>query len=183
MTHPPDPLPLGIGEGKGVYLFRGAAPLSGSLPSYQTVHNIALSVKAGEMVGLLGPNGSGKTTLIKLASGILKPAQGEIGLDGCSLSRLSRKSIARSVAVVPQQFHIPFAFTVSEVVMLGRIPFLKPFVEESELDRRCATDALELVGIGELRERRFDELSGGGRRLFWLWHWLNSLSYCCLMSR
>jgi len=128
------------------------------------LHNIDLSIKAGEMVGLLGPNGSGKTTLIKLASGILKPTQGEIRLDGSSLSRLSRKSIACSVAVVPQQFHIPFAFTVNEVVMLGRIPFLKAFAEESEADKRFVASALELVGISELRERRFDELSGGERQ-------------------
>jgi len=128
------------------------------------LHDISLSIRAGEMVGLLGPNGAGKTTLIKLVSGVLKPKQGEIRLDGSSLSQLSRKSIARSVAVVPQQFHIPFAFTVHEVVMLGRIPFLKAFAEESEADRRLVTGALELVGIGELLERRFDELSGGERQ-------------------
>jgi len=128
------------------------------------LHDINLSVKAGEIVGLIGPNGSGKTTLIKLASGVLRPNQGEIRLDGSSLTQLSRKSIARSVAVVPQQFHIPFAFTASEVVTLGRIPFLKPFAEESEVDKQFVSSALELVGISELKERRFDELSGGERQ-------------------
>ncbi|MEE8618865.1 MAG: heme ABC transporter ATP-binding protein [Dehalococcoidales bacterium] len=128
------------------------------------LHDINLSIRAGEMVGLLGPNGSGKTTLIKLVSGILKPGQGEIRLDGSSLSRLSRKSVARSLAVVPQQFHIPFAFTVGEVVMLGRIPFLKAFAEESKVDSQFVANALELVGISELKERRFDELSGGERQ-------------------
>lgn len=128
------------------------------------LHDINLSIKAGEMVGLLGPNGSGKTTLIKLASGVLKPDQGEIKLDGSSLSQLSRKSIARSVAVVPQQFNIPFAFTTAEVVMLGRTPFLRAFAEESEIDKQLVSNALELVGISGLRERRFDELSGGERQ-------------------
>ena len=128
------------------------------------LHGINLSIGAGEMVSLLGPNGSGKTTLLKLASGILKPGQGEIRLDGTSLSQLSRKSIARHMAVVPQQFHVSFAFTVAEIVTLGRIPFLKAFAEESEADRRLVTNALELVGISQLRERRFDELSGGERQ-------------------
>ena len=128
------------------------------------LHNIDLSIKAGKMVGLLGPNGSGKTTLLKLASGILKPAQGEIRLNGHSISQLSRKFIARNIAVVPQQFHIPFAFTTGEVVMLGRTPFLRPLVEESETDRRLVNNALELVGIKELAQRRFDELSGGERQ-------------------
>jgi len=128
------------------------------------LHNIDLSVKSGEMVGLLGPNGSGKTTLIKLASGVLKPNQGEIRLDNSSLYQLSRKSIARSVAVVPQRFNIPFAFTTNEVAMLGRTPFLKVFAEESEVDKQFVANALELVGISELKERRFDELSGGERQ-------------------
>jgi iron complex transport system ATP-binding protein len=128
------------------------------------LHNINLSVKPGEMVGLLGPNGSGKTTLIKLASGVLKPVQGEIRLDGSNLSQLSRRFIARHIAVVPQQFHIPFAFTASEIVMLGRTPFLRPLAEENETDRRLVDNALELVGIKELAGRRFDELSGGERQ-------------------
>ena len=128
------------------------------------LHNINLSIKTGEMVGLLGPNGSGKTTLIKLASGVLRPRQGEIRLNESSLSQLSRKSVARNVAVMPQQFNIPFAFTATEVAMLGRTPFLRAFAEESEGDRQFVANALELVGINELKERRFDELSGGERQ-------------------
>ena len=128
------------------------------------LHDIDLSIGAGEMVGLLGPNGSGKTTLIKLASGVLKPGQGEIRLDGSDLSRLRRKAIARKITVVPQQFHIPFAFTVGEVAMLGRIPFIKALAGETDGDRKAVTTALELVDISELEQRRFDELSGGERQ-------------------
>ena len=128
------------------------------------LHNINFSIKAGDMVGLLGPNGSGKTTLIKLVSGVIKPDQGEIKLDGYSLTQLSRKSIARIVSVVPQQFNIPFAFTTTEVAMLGRTPFLRAFAEESEIDKQCVSNTLEWVGISKLKERRFDELSGGERQ-------------------
>ena len=128
------------------------------------LHNIDLSVGAGEMVGLIGPNGSGKTTLIKLVSGVLKPGQGEVRLDDSNLNLLKRKTVARSVAVVPQQFHIPFAFTVGEVVMLGRIPFIRAMAGETVVDRDAVSAAMGVVGIGELVERRFDELSGGERQ-------------------
>jgi len=128
------------------------------------LHNINLSIEAGEMVGLLGPNGSGKTTLIKLVSGILKPNQGEIRLNGSNLGHLNRRFVARNMAVVPQQFHIPFAFTVTEVVMLGRVPFIKAFADETDIDKRAIANALDLVGISGLQKRRFDELSGGERQ-------------------
>ena len=128
------------------------------------LRGINLSIEAGEMVGLLGPNGSGKSTLLKLASGILNPNRGEVRLDDANLSQLRRKSVARCIAMVPQQFHISFAFTAKEVVALGRIPFLKAFTEESEADKRLIHDALELVGVNELSQRRFDELSGGERQ-------------------
>jgi iron complex transport system ATP-binding protein len=128
------------------------------------LEDINLSVKAGEMVGLLGPNGSGKSTLIKLASGILKPKRGEIRLDGNCIASMSRRFIAGNVAVVPQQFHMPFSFTAAEVVMLGRTPFFKALADESEEDRQVVDNSLGLVGIDELAERRFDELSGGERQ-------------------
>ncbi|HEY41186.1 MAG TPA: heme ABC transporter ATP-binding protein [Dehalococcoidia bacterium] len=128
------------------------------------LHDVDLSVKAGEMVGLLGPNGSGKTTLIKLASGVLKPGKGEIWLNGSTLSQMRRRAIARSIAVMPQQFHIPFAFKVGEVVMLGRIPFIRALTGETKADREAVGHALEVAGVTELENRRFDELSGGERQ-------------------
>lgn len=128
------------------------------------LHDINLSIEAGETVGLLGPNGSGKTTLLKLASGVLRPTQGEILLEGLSLNRLSRRKIAQRVAVVPQQFYIPFAFTVGEIVLLGRTPFIKAFSGEKERDRQVARRIMELTGISQLERRAFNELSGGERQ-------------------
>jgi len=128
------------------------------------LHHIDLAVEKGEMVALLGPNGSGKTTLIKLMSGILKPSQGEIRLDGSGLGRMKRREVAQRVAVVPQQFSMPFAFTLREVVLLGRTPFLKPFADGRERDHRVVEQAIALIGVEELKERFFNELSGGERQ-------------------
>jgi iron complex transport system ATP-binding protein len=125
---------------------------------------INLNLDAGEMIGLLGPNGSGKSTLIKIACGLLRPVQGKVVLDGVEINNWKRKNIARLIAVVPQQLNIPFGFTVEEVVNLGRIPFLKPLADEKEADIQMVRNAMDLVGVAPLRERRFNELSGGEKQ-------------------
>jgi iron complex transport system ATP-binding protein len=128
------------------------------------LRDVELCVQKGEMVGLIGPNGAGKTTLIRIISGILNARQGEVKLDGLDVGRLKRNALAREVAVVPQQFNIPFAYKVEEVVMLGRTPFMKPFRDSSERDRDVIMQTVYRVGIRQLVGRYFGELSGGERQ-------------------
>src|SRR5579883_2506076 len=73
------------------------------------LQGVQMSVRGGEMVGLLGPNGSGKTTLLRLLSGILQPQEGRIVLEGRSLTDWGRRGVAQRVAVVPQELQVPFA--------------------------------------------------------------------------
>lgn len=129
-----------------------------------SLRHIDLKVKKGEKVALIGPNGSGKTTLIKLAAGVLPPGHGEVLLDGADLKTLSRREIAQRIAVVPQYFNMPFAFSVEEVVMLGRTPFIKALSGETEEDHSVVRCAMELVGIEQFTNRTFNELSGGERQ-------------------
>ncbi|MFH0847560.1 MAG: ABC transporter ATP-binding protein [Chloroflexota bacterium] len=126
--------------------------------------DVSLSITKREMVGLLGQNGSGKTTLLKLISGILRPKAGELELEGAGLTRFSRRSLARRIAVLPQQYEAPLAFRVTEVVALGRTPHQNTFGGESPEDKRAVSEALRLTGMANLGGRRFDELSGGERQ-------------------
>lgn len=128
------------------------------------LHHINLLVQGGGMVGLLGPNGSGKTTLLKLATGVLPLAEGDICVAGISLRNLSRREVAQRIAVVPQLFNIPFAYTVEEVVMLGRTPFVRGFLGEDKRGHQIVADAIELTGMIEFQSRYFNELSGGERQ-------------------
>jgi iron complex transport system ATP-binding protein len=128
------------------------------------LRHINLLVPSGQMTGLLGPNGSGKTTLLRLATGVLIPAEGDVRVGGVSLGRLSRKQVARRMAVVPQQFNIPFAYTVEEVVLLGRTPFIRGLAGEGRVDRQIVSDALDLTGMSGFKDRYFNDLSGGERQ-------------------
>lgn len=128
------------------------------------LHSINLSVPIGQMAGLLGPNGSGKTTLLKLATGVLPLADGDIFIGGVSLRKLSRREVAQRIAVVPQQFDIPFAYTVEEVVLLGRTPFVHGLIGEDKRGYQMVCTSLEATGMIEFRNRYFNELSGGERQ-------------------
>ncbi len=128
------------------------------------LRDVDLSIGRGEMVGLIGPNGAGKTTLIQLVSGILAPWEGNVRLQGMEAGKMKRCAIAREVAVVPQQVAVPLGFTVEEVVMLGRTPFVKPWRDLSAADHGVVRRTMDTVGVGHLAGRRFSSLSGGERQ-------------------
>ncbi|HEX6477277.1 MAG TPA: ABC transporter ATP-binding protein [Ktedonobacteraceae bacterium] len=128
------------------------------------LYDIHMQVHEGEMVGLLGPNGSGKTTLLRLISGVLRPQQGMILLEGRDLQDWGRRSIARRIAFVPQELHVPFAFTVEQMVSLGRTPFINLLGTRSKHDMGIVQEAMQSTEIISLAGRIFNELSGGERQ-------------------
>ena len=125
---------------------------------------ISLEITAGERVALLGPNGAGKTTLLKLISGALAPAQGTVQVNGHVPDGISKRDLARTIAIVPQEFGVLFAFTVREIVELGRTPYLRLLRGMGTDDRLAVARAMELTDTGPLEQRIFNELSGGERQ-------------------
>jgi iron complex transport system ATP-binding protein len=129
------------------------------------LYDVSLRIEAGEMVGLLGPNGSGKTTLLRLLSGVLEPLQGAIMFEGRDLRAWGRRKVAQRIAVVPQELHMPFAFTVEHMVELGRTPFVSSFFGSlRKRDREIVEEAMDAAGVTALAGRIFNELSGGERQ-------------------
>jgi iron complex transport system ATP-binding protein len=128
------------------------------------LRDVSVAVPRGSVTGLLGPNGCGKTTLLKLLSGVLQPHAGEVMLDGRPVSSMPRREVARQIAVVPQETHPAFDFSVMEMTLMGRHPHLGPFQLEGPEDLAIARDALAATGTAHLAERAYMTLSGGEKQ-------------------
>jgi cobalamin transport system ATP-binding protein len=133
-------------------------------PGQAGLHGVSLDVARGNLVGVLGPNGSGKTTLLRLLGGLVPAASGRITIDGRDVGQMTRRELARRIAVVPQETRLSFGYSVLEVVLMGRYPHLGPFELESPRDVAIARDALAATGTLALADRPFLTLSGGEKQ-------------------
>jgi iron complex transport system ATP-binding protein len=125
------------------------------------LRGVTLSVQPGERLGIVGPNGSGKSTLLKLLAGIAAPTQGRVELDGRALRSLSRREVARTLAVVQQQAETSDRLRVREAVALGRTPWLSALAPWRPTDEQIVRDALAAVSLAD---RAWHSLSGGERQ-------------------
>jgi len=131
----------------------------------EVLKDISFHVKNGQMCGLFGPNGSGKTTLFKSCLNFLKYNKGKVIVDGEDVKNKSVEEMAKLVAYVPQEHKPPFPYLVKEVVLMGRTPHLGGIFGICDEDKHRAIDALKLLGILELANKPYDQLSGGQRQL------------------
>jgi iron complex transport system ATP-binding protein len=135
--------------------------LSHSYGDLPVLQNLTFSVRKGDFFIIIGPNGSGKTTLLKLISGILKSQNGQLKILERSIADYPRKTLARTIAFVPQTIPGDFPFTVTEVVLMGRSPYLGMLGLERVEDLEIAQQAITFTGIEHLADRKLDQLSGG----------------------
>ena len=131
---------------------------------HRVLDAVSLEVARGTVVGLLGPNGSGKTTLLRILAGVLQPQSGRVTIDGRPIEQLTRRDLARRIAVVPQETHSAFDFSVIDMVLMGRYPHLGTFELEGVNDQAIARDALAATGTSALEARPFATLSGGEKQ-------------------
>ncbi|MEI7026019.1 heme ABC transporter ATP-binding protein [Paenibacillus sp. y28] len=125
---------------------------------------VSFEVAQGEMVGIIGPNGSGKSTLLRLLAGIERPHEGSVKLEGRQSREYPRKELARWLAVLQQDALPDVAFSVREVVEMGRYPF-QNWLGREEADSALQVERiLQRLQLSEIAERTVDRLSGGERQ-------------------
>jgi iron complex transport system ATP-binding protein len=132
------------------------------------LQRISLEVASGELVAVVGRNGSGKSTLLQVMAGLLPATLGSVMLDGCPMARLSRRALARQIALLPQQARIDFGLVVHDVVRMGRHPHLRRFRPPAPRDEALVYQAMEVTETLPLAQRLITEVSGGERQLILL---------------
>ncbi len=130
----------------------------------EVLKDVNLTIREGEFAGLIGSNGTGKSTLIKCVSGLLPLKRGSIRICGKENAALKNKERAQLVAVVPQSYHVEYDFTVEDIIMMGRNPYLSFRRKESEEDQEIVQEAMRVTNTEMFRGRYYNELSGGERQ-------------------
>jgi iron complex transport system ATP-binding protein len=138
-----------------------AKNLSHSFGEDLILRNVSFQVPKRDFFIIIGPNGSGKTTLMKIIAGILTSQNGELKILNRSINQYHRKVLARTIAFVPQMLFVDFPFTVTEIVLMGRSPYLGMLGLEEEKDMEIANQAIAFTGLENLAHRKLDQLSGG----------------------
>ncbi len=136
--------------------------LNFSYATKKILEDINLKINPGEFVGIIGPNGSGKTTLLKNICRVLKPDKGVVLIDG--RVHYGPKELAQKLAVVSENEPVDFDFTVLEIVLMGRTPFLRRFQQERKEDIEIAKRSMEATDTLQFIERPITQLSAGERQ-------------------
>jgi len=129
------------------------------------LEDISFELAEREILCLLGPNGTGKTTLLRCILSLHSPKNGEIELHGKPIRSIPPAKRAAMMAYVPQATTVAFPYTALEIVLMGRVSHIGLGGRAGKTDRQLAVEAMERLGIIDLAENRFDEMSGGEKQM------------------
>ncbi|MDW0116070.1 ABC transporter ATP-binding protein [Sporosarcina thermotolerans] len=133
-----------------------------------TLHGVNGAIETGKVTTIIGPNGCGKSTLLGVLSNHHRPQEGEIVLDGKSLTDFKPKELAKRLAVVHQQNNAPSDMTVEKLTAYGRIPYKNLFSSSTKEDEEAVEWALTSTNLLDKRKTPIDELSGGQMQRVWI---------------
>ncbi len=130
----------------------------------KVIDNLTLDFRTGEFCSILGPNGAGKTTLLKAIIGFLPLISGEILIKGKNLGEWQRKELAKVMSLIPQEINYQFDYTVRELVLMGRYPYMSYWQTYSSRDRQEVERLLDDLELYQFRNKPYSQLSGGEKQ-------------------
>ena len=139
-----------------------ANEISLTLGKRPILKGVSLQLKPGTVTAILGPNGAGKTSLLRILSGEWHPNGGSVELNGQELQKIPVRRLGQLRAYLHQESALNFAFTVLEVVLLGRSPHMRG--SERPEDYTIAREALEEVDLADREGDLYTALSGGEKQ-------------------
>lgn len=131
----------------------------------EVLKGLSFSAEYGELLSVLGPNGVGKSTLFRCILGLLKPQSGQCLIDGKSTAGFSAKELAAHIAYIPQSHYPTFNYSVMDMVLMGTTAQVNAMSVPGKRQVTLAKEALERLGISELADRGYTNISGGERQL------------------
>lgn len=138
--------------------------LSYIISDHKLCNNVSCEIKKNRLTGIVGPNGSGKTTLLKQIYRVYSPTSGAIYIDGKNLDDYSHKESAQKLAVMAQESDSSVAYSVSEVVLMGRAPHHNFFGRQTNEDLEIMEESLKKVNLYDRKDQKFYTLSGGEKQ-------------------
>lgn len=126
------------------------------------ISDLSLDFHKGKITSIIGANGAGKSTLLALASRLIKPSSGEIYIDGMNLKDYKEQILAQKISILKQQNNINLRLKVEELVAFGRFPHSQGRLNAN--DKIKINEALEYMGLSNLRNEFLDALSGGQKQ-------------------
>ncbi|MEG2639643.1 MAG: ABC transporter ATP-binding protein, partial [Clostridiales bacterium] len=142
--------------------------LSFSYGSGEILKDISFNVKEGHLLSVLGSNGAGKSTLFRCILGLLRDYTGEVLINNNNVATMGPKEIARQIAYIPQSHYQSFNYSVFDMVIMGTLFQIPAFYAPGKAQEDFAMASLEKLGICDLAERNYSQLSGGEQQLVFI---------------
>jgi iron complex transport system ATP-binding protein len=139
--------------------------VSASYGASPVLLDVSFGVHRGEVLAMLGPNGCGKTTLLRIIGKLLPATGGAVRVAGRDIRATSQLELSRIVASVAQGQRATFPFSVLDILLTGRMPYVSTFASPREADVQVCRDVLDRFGIRHLEQQPITRLSGGERQL------------------
>ncbi|PKN79356.1 MAG: ABC transporter [Candidatus Cloacimonetes bacterium HGW-Cloacimonetes-1] len=140
------------------------ADISCGYDQKEVITGLSMDLRRSDFSVIIGPNGAGKSTLLYAIMGFITLKCGSIEIEGKDLQQYARRELAKIIAYVPQETIFQFDYSVRDIVLMGRFPILQVMQSYGDEDRASVDRVLSQLGLYELRERYFSQLSGGEKQ-------------------